>query len=244
VTRIVFDGPEDERLAELLEGYLFAVGEVCHGLFGPTGEEAMYRAIGSYFVDYLTVKLKLRFDDTDPWKRYCRIIEAFTSYGFYSHVEMGELEGDAGGYWMLESGQYAGAVWEEAGSWERGSAPCPLWTVILHSLGEIGHTIVLDKVEFRSEENGFYSECHFEERQKAGKAPLAAARRVLQGVILPMCTECKRIRDEAGRWRPVADYMRGHFGAESAPNVCPDCAKKLYPEVFGDGERPAAPPAG
>ena len=95
----------------------------------------MYSAIGSYFLDYLKKEIGISFTETDPWERYCHIIEVFTSYGFYSHVEMEERGSNT--YWMLETDQYAGGVWEQQKAWERGTPPCPLWSIILYSLSEI-----------------------------------------------------------------------------------------------------------
>ena len=60
----------------------------------------MYSAIGNYFLNFLNQKLGIKIIEKDPWERYCRIIEVFTSYGFYSHVELKTLEENK--YWMLE----------------------------------------------------------------------------------------------------------------------------------------------
>ena len=64
------------------------------------------------------------------------------------------------------------------------------------------------------------------ELQKA----LAAIKR-LQG-ILPICASCKRIREDNGYWTQVESYIREHSEAEFSHGICPECAKKLYPEYF------------
>jgi PAS domain S-box-containing protein len=51
--------------------------------------------------------------------------------------------------------------------------------------------------------------------------------------LLPICASCKSIRDDQGYWRQIEAYIRDHSEAEFSHSVCPDCAKKLYPEVFG-----------
>jgi DNA-binding NtrC family response regulator len=54
--------------------------------------------------------------------------------------------------------------------------------------------------------------------------------------ILPICSSCKKIRDDEGYWHQVEVYIRDHSEAEFSHGLCPKCAKKLYPELFGDDE--------
>jgi hypothetical protein len=49
--------------------------------------------------------------------------------------------------------------------------------------------------------------------------------------LLPICAECKRIRDEEGNWNEVEDYMRAHPTAEFSHSLCPDCLAKLRDEI-------------
>lgn len=55
--------------------------------------------------------------------------------------------------------------------------------------------------------------------------------RTLQG-ILPICASCKKIRDDKGYWNQIEAYIRDHSEAEFSHGICPDCAKKLYPEYY------------
>lgn len=48
--------------------------------------------------------------------------------------------------------------------------------------------------------------------------------------ILPICANCKKIRDDKGYWNAVEDYIRNHSEAEFSHSICPECSKKLYPE--------------
>ena len=52
--------------------------------------------------------------------------------------------------------------------------------------------------------------------------------KVLSG-LLPICSSCKRIRDEAGGWLQVEQYIDDHSEAEFSHGICPDCASRLYP---------------
>ncbi|MDF1590367.1 MAG: MASE3 domain-containing protein [Desulfobacterales bacterium] len=49
--------------------------------------------------------------------------------------------------------------------------------------------------------------------------------------ILPICASCKKIRDDRGFWKVVEAYIQEHSDAEFSHSICPDCAKKLYPEL-------------
>ena len=53
----------------------------------------------------------------------------------------------------------------------------------------------------------------------------------LQG-ILPICANCKNIRDDKGYWQQIEAYIEDHSEAEFSHGFCPDCAKKLYPDYF------------
>ncbi len=52
--------------------------------------------------------------------------------------------------------------------------------------------------------------------------------------MLPICASCKKIRDDAGYWHNVEEYVRDHSNAEFSHGLCPDCARKLYPEMFDE----------
>jgi hypothetical protein len=50
--------------------------------------------------------------------------------------------------------------------------------------------------------------------------------------ILPICASCKKIRDDKGYWNQIESYIHEHSEAEFSHGICPDCAKKLYPEIY------------
>ncbi len=49
--------------------------------------------------------------------------------------------------------------------------------------------------------------------------------------MLPICANCKKIRDDKGYWSQIESYIRDHSEAEFSHGICPECAKKLYPEL-------------
>jgi hypothetical protein len=50
--------------------------------------------------------------------------------------------------------------------------------------------------------------------------------------LLPICSSCKRVRDDQGYWHQVESYVRDHSHAEFSHSICPDCAAKLYPDFY------------
>jgi PAS domain S-box-containing protein len=49
--------------------------------------------------------------------------------------------------------------------------------------------------------------------------------------MLPICASCKKIRDDKGYWNKIETYIAKHSEAEFSHGICPECAKKLYPEI-------------
>jgi hypothetical protein len=53
----------------------------------------------------------------------------------------------------------------------------------------------------------------------------------LRGII-PLCSFCKKIRDDTGYWNQVDVYIQEHSQADISHSICPDCMQKHYPEVI------------
>ncbi len=54
--------------------------------------------------------------------------------------------------------------------------------------------------------------------------------KTLKGIV-PICSNCKRIRDDSGYCNQIEAYIREHSDAEFSHGICPECARKLYPEM-------------
>lgn len=50
--------------------------------------------------------------------------------------------------------------------------------------------------------------------------------------MLPICSSCKKIRDDKGYWNQIESYIRDHSEAEFSHGICPECAKEMYPDFF------------
>lgn len=49
--------------------------------------------------------------------------------------------------------------------------------------------------------------------------------------FLPICANCKNIRNDKGYWEKIETYIHDHSDAEFTHGICPECAKKLYPDI-------------
>ena len=56
---------------------------------------------------------------------------------------------------------------------------------------------------------------------------------ILSG-MLPICASCKNIRDDKGYWNKIESYIRNHSKVEFSHGICPDCAQKLYPDLYNE----------
>ena len=51
--------------------------------------------------------------------------------------------------------------------------------------------------------------------------------------LLPMCSLCKKVRDDKGLWSQVEQYFEEHHAdLQFTHGLCPACSKQLYPELF------------
>jgi len=49
--------------------------------------------------------------------------------------------------------------------------------------------------------------------------------------LLPICSSCKKIRDDDGYWQTLEHYIQEHSEARFSHGLCGDCIEKLYPEL-------------
>ncbi|MDK9706469.1 MAG: transporter substrate-binding domain-containing protein [Desulforhopalus sp.] len=70
--------------------------------------------------------------------------------------------------------------------------------------------------------------------------------KTLQG-FLPICSSCKRIRNDTGYWQQIEHYIEDHTDSKFSHSICPDCINTLYPEMAGKilrkAERGDKPPS-
>ena len=56
--------------------------------------------------------------------------------------------------------------------------------------------------------------------------------------LLPICSYCKKIRDDKGYWNQIESYISEKSDAEFSHSICQECAKEHYPDMdlYGDDE--------
>ena len=48
--------------------------------------------------------------------------------------------------------------------------------------------------------------------------------------LLPICSYCKKVRDDKGYWNQIEAYIQDHSEAQFSHSICQECAKKHYPD--------------
>ena len=70
------------------------------------------------------------------------------------------------------------------------------------------------------------------EEQRDELCSALAKLKVLSG-FLPICANCKKIRDENGDWNQLETYIREHSEAEFSHGICPECSPMSLPGCSG-----------
>lgn len=52
--------------------------------------------------------------------------------------------------------------------------------------------------------------------------------------LIPVCAWCKNVRDDKGYWNRLESYIKEHAGVSFTHGICPECVKKVYPELHDD----------
>ena len=70
------------------------------------------------------------------------------------------------------------------------------------------------------------------DRRKAREQELEHALREVKNLrgLLPICGQCKKIRDDQGQWQAVESYIKAHSEADFSHGICPECLNKHYPK--------------
>ena len=106
------------------------------------------------------------------------------------------------------------------------------------------HFLLTTKLPFRDEQNKIIGLIGIgrditkrkiveEERERLIKElqDAVADIKVLSGLV-PICSSCKKIRDDKGYWTQLEGYIQAHSQAKFSHGVCPDCMIKLYPNYI------------
>jgi hypothetical protein len=50
--------------------------------------------------------------------------------------------------------------------------------------------------------------------------------------LLPICSYCKKIRDDEGYWQQIEAYIRDHSEADFTHGICMECVRDFYPDYY------------
>jgi PAS domain S-box-containing protein len=64
--------------------------------------------------------------------------------------------------------------------------------------------------------------------------------KTLSGLV-PICASCKRIRDDKGFWNQLESYISKHSQAQFSHGICPECSRRLYPELYDEETADGSP---
>lgn len=90
------------------------------------------------------------------------------------------------------------------------------------------------RVEAEKELNEYKDQLEDLVEQRTAELKEAMSKVKILGGFLPICASCKKIRDDKGYWNQIESYIREHSEAEFSHALCPECAKRLYPDIYTD----------
>ncbi|MCX5864354.1 MAG: PAS domain-containing protein [Deltaproteobacteria bacterium] len=104
--------------------------------------------------------------------------------------------------------------------WEITSAPLKDATGTITAVVNIIHDVTIRKLTEKGKEHLL----------RELQSSLAKTKR-LNG-LLPICSYCKKIKDDNGAWQQIESYLRSHAEVEFSHGICPDCGEKHHPQVL------------
>jgi K+-sensing histidine kinase KdpD len=97
---------------------------------------------------------------------------------------------------------------------------------LIRALSFFGFAILVSSIERQRR----HTRLSLEKSNRELQAALAEVK-TLRG-ILPICSYCKQIRAEDGRWIQIERYIHQHTDANFSHGMCPECYKKQFPDIY------------
>ena len=103
-------------------------------------------------------------------------------------------------------------------------------SALLEARNTLEETVKKRTIELESANRALRKEAGKKEKLISELREAMSEVKTLSGLI-PICASCKKIRDDKGYWNQIESYIKEHSGANFSHGICPDCVKKLYPEL-------------
>ena len=97
----------------------------------------------------------------------------------------------------------------------------------------IGERQVITDNELMNELTGLHEQMvNLARELQKRNAQLERARSEIRtlGGLLPICSVCKKVRDDDGYWQKVERYVSARSDARFSHGFCPECFERLYPD--------------
>lgn len=96
--------------------------------------------------------------------------------------------------------------------------------------GQVSGEVLVRSIRYAMERKRIENE----KQQVISELQEALAKVKLLSGFLPICCSCKKIRDDQGYWQQIESYIKEHSDAEFSHGICPECARRLYPDIYGE----------
>jgi DNA-binding NtrC family response regulator len=107
--------------------------------------------------------------------------------------------------------------------------------VLKHRLSKLG--VAVERALREADNRRRRREAEEEREQLIRELQEALAKVKTLSGLLPICSCCKKIRDDKGYWNRLETYIQEHSQARLTHGICPECADRLYPGLLNDHER-------
>lgn len=209
------------------------------------------KAAGKDIIEYLNEN-GLEFVERGDQSDLGRLARLFALNGFAETLDMSPLPKGHNFIWHTLYGVNAYRRFDE--DCDQPLPACPLNLCLSHLADKQGKTMIHRGNRFHAD--GDIVESHYEvvdgasatadrgnaietcnaidiERgeNRGGKPEHPQAERRNMGGILPICSTCKKIRDDEGVWHAVEVYMRTHMDSDFSHGFCPDCESDVMKEI-------------
>ena len=237
----------------LYESLLVSFGKVL-SKYNAFAQGTVLHDVGKEIIDYLN-KSGYEFHETDTIDDVKRMIDLYVSNGFVDKLEV--FPADKGQKYIWHNVYGLEAYHELRKYSDNPFLSCPLNASLFYLAGKHNKTFVLHKenvdlanrliesqeelVDKPDDEESAFDPLVIEnarllklaeEREKELQKSRDEIKR-LRGII-PICSSCKKIRNDKGYWQQVEDYVSAHTEASFSHGYCPDCYEKAMEEIRKD----------